>query len=304
VVGNTLRDIRERIDALRADDGRFYLVCARTGERPIPVADARFDSRAAAVEAARVAEEYRSALRRYDPTLGFRDLIVCEDQWISADGVRADSEDLLSFCHDVAGVFLETLSERGYDDVERAVFDDYLDAAEVADRDELCLELLRSLVDALDRHLTASERASLVASAAERLPSPGPGDPDQSILRVSSPSGTAERPVESALARLRDVDLIAGYSVTGTRGNARTWSVTLSEYALAGEEFRGSIAAGEDPDARLPTLPLVVDLLRRVPESDVAVGDATVTEDGWRLSVSTGAATPTGLVSVAVNDVV
>jgi hypothetical protein len=241
VVGNTLRDIRERIDA---------------------------------VEAARVAEEYRAALRRYDPTLGFRDLIVCEDQWISADGVQADSEDLLSFCHDVAGVFFETLSERGYDDVERAVFDDYLDAVEVADRDELCLELLRSLVDALDRHLTASERASLVASAAERLPSPGPGDPDQSILRVSSPSGTAERPVESALARLRDVDLIAGYSVTGTRGNARTWSVTL-----------------------------LVDLLRRVPESDVAVGDATVTEDGWRLSVSTGAATPTGLVSVAVDDV-
>ena len=210
MVGNTLREIRERIDALRAGDGRFYVVCARTGERPVPVADARFDSRATAVEAARVAGEYRSALRRYDPSLAFRDLIVCEDQWISDGDAETDPEDLLSFCHDVAGVFFETLSERGHDEVERAVFDDYLDAAEVPDRDELCLQLLRSLVGALDRHLLPGERASLVVSAAERLPSPGVDETDPSILRASPPRGTAERPVDAALSRLRDVDLISG----------------------------------------------------------------------------------------------
>lgn len=298
MVGNSLREIREHIDALRADEGRFYVVCARTGERPVPVADARFASRATAVEAARVAEEYRSALRRYDPSLAYRDLIVCEDQWISAADAESGPEDLLSFCHDVAGVFFETLSERGYDAVERAVFDDYLDAAEVAARDELCLELLRSLVDALDRHLTPSERASLVESAVDRMPSP---IDDASVLRASPPGERSDRPVDAALSRLRDVDLIADYSVT-EYGRARTRTVTLSEYALA-EGVRGAVAAGEDPDARLPTLPLVVDLLRRVPEANVAVEDATVTDDGWRLTVTTGAPTPAGLVSVAVDGV-
>lgn len=301
MVGNTLREIRERIDALRAGDGRFYVVCARTGERPVPVADARFDSRATAVEAAHVAEEYRSALRRYDPSLAFRDLIVCEDQWITPDDAETDAEDLLSFCHDVAGVFFETLSERGYDEVERAVFDDYLDAAEVVDRDELCLELLRSLVDALDGRLTPAEQATLVASAADRLPAPDAEERD-SILRTSPPRGEAEQPVDATLTRLSDVDLIAGYSVSAAGGHARTRSVTLSEYALA-EDVRASVAAGEDPDARLPTLPLVVDLLRRVPSGAVAIEGATVTEEGWRLAVTTGAESPTGLVSVAVDGV-
>ena len=47
----------------------------------------------------------------------------------------------------------------------------------------------------------------------------------------------------------------------------------------------------------------MADLLRRVPETDVAVGDARVTDDGWRLAVTTGAASPAGLVSVAVDGV-
>ncbi|WP_138797337.1 hypothetical protein [Halostella sp. PRR32] len=103
MVGDTLYEIRDHIDALRSDGGPFYIVCARTGERPVPVADARFDNRNTAAEAARIASEYRTALRRYDPSLPYRDLIVCEDEWVGAEGSEAD--DLIAFCHDVAGVF-------------------------------------------------------------------------------------------------------------------------------------------------------------------------------------------------------
>jgi hypothetical protein len=272
MVGNTLREIREHIDALRADGGPFYLVCARTGERPVPVADARFDDRSTAAEAARTAAEYRTALRRYDPSLPYRDLIVCEDEWVGSGGSNAD--DLIAFCHDVAGVFFEALSEHGYGGIERDVFDDYLAAAETVDRDELCLELLRSLVDALSESLPPEDQAALVAYAADRLPAPDP----------------AENPVDASLARLRDVDLIADYAVTATKGPERNWEVTLSEYALAGT------------NGRLPTLPLVVDLLRRIPDADVTARDARVTDDGWRLTVTAGSeGPPTGLISVDVD---
>lgn len=46
MVGTTLVEIREHIEALADDDGEFALVCGRTGERPIPVAGERFGTRA------------------------------------------------------------------------------------------------------------------------------------------------------------------------------------------------------------------------------------------------------------------
>jgi len=44
-----------------------HLRCGRAGDRPLPAAGNRFPDRATARAAARATEQYRSALRRYDP---------------------------------------------------------------------------------------------------------------------------------------------------------------------------------------------------------------------------------------------
>jgi hypothetical protein len=75
----TLIDIREHIEDLASDAGRYYVVCARTGDRPVPAAGHRFPDRAAARAAARATERYRAALRRYDPRTPRHDLVVRRD---------------------------------------------------------------------------------------------------------------------------------------------------------------------------------------------------------------------------------
>jgi hypothetical protein len=75
----TLRDLRARIERLAAPAGHYRLVCARTGECPVPAAGNRFETRAAAVRAARTTHRYRERLRSYDPRVRFHDLIVCQE---------------------------------------------------------------------------------------------------------------------------------------------------------------------------------------------------------------------------------
>lgn len=79
MIGTTLTDIRERLEGLAGEGGEYVLVCARYGERPVPAADLRFDSRSDARTAARATERYRAALRRYDPQLPRYDVIVCQE---------------------------------------------------------------------------------------------------------------------------------------------------------------------------------------------------------------------------------
>ena len=79
MVGPTLIDIREHIEGLATEDGQYYLRCGRTGDRPVPAAGSRFPDRATARAAAGAIEQYRSALRRYDPQVPYHDLIVCEE---------------------------------------------------------------------------------------------------------------------------------------------------------------------------------------------------------------------------------
>jgi hypothetical protein len=88
VVATTLVEIRERIGALASDDGDYYVVCGRTGDRPVPAAGKRFEGRATARSAARATEQYRSALRRYDPQVPYYDLIVCRDAERRVSGGR------------------------------------------------------------------------------------------------------------------------------------------------------------------------------------------------------------------------
>ena len=75
---STLTGIRERIEALASADGRYYVTCARTGDRPVTAAGHRFPNRATARTAARLTERYRATLRRYDPQTLSYDLIVCQ----------------------------------------------------------------------------------------------------------------------------------------------------------------------------------------------------------------------------------
>lgn len=80
----TLSARRERIDALATATGEYYVVCGRTGQRPVPVDGVWFPDKETATEAARIACAYRSLLRKYDPQTPVHDFVVCQradDRW-------------------------------------------------------------------------------------------------------------------------------------------------------------------------------------------------------------------------------
>lgn len=284
MVGRSLHEIRDRIDALSTDDGPYGIVCGRTGERVVPVADARFEDRASASEAAELAEEYRAALRRYDPRVMVHDPIVSEMAASSSPAADdATSSEFVAFCHDVAAAVFEALSVRGHETVEDAVMESYFDAAEaVTDRDELCVELLRCMARDIDAHLSPRRQARVLETAAATL----------------SSVETAGRPVEAALARLRAKSVVDSYAVetVGSSGDGRR--ITLEGYRL------------RDDGRTVPTLPLVVELLRdsegRGPTggvSSLSLTGGTGTESSCRVTVTfDGRDRPRGLSSVRVGN--
>jgi len=162
MVGPTLIDIREHIDDLATEDGQYYIRCGRTGDQPVPAVSTRFPDRATARAAARATEQYRSALRRYDPQVPYYDLIVCEEtnrdatvtqpresatetpqhrlsEPVITDNTTPERRGLVEFCHRVAGAVFETFFEAGCDAIKSAVIDAYLELAEtISDPDELC----------------------------------------------------------------------------------------------------------------------------------------------------------------------
>ena len=77
--------LRRRIEALASERGEYYLVCSRYGDRPVPADGCRFESCAVARRAARLTEEYRSALRRYDPALPEYDIVVRQTPKLGAE---------------------------------------------------------------------------------------------------------------------------------------------------------------------------------------------------------------------------
>jgi len=259
MVGQTLTGLRDEIEALAAPDGSFRVLCARTGERPVPSGDLRFPDRETAAEAAALTERYREALRRYDPRLPRRDPIVCETPRIpSGPGAQAGPEfedpSLIEFCHRVVAAAFETLVEHGHRGVETAVMDAYLARAEqVADRDRLCLALLRSLAAEVTARLGPAEQTRVLRGTAARLP--GPDETEDAL--------------GAALAQLETASLVAGYAREGDH------SLVVDGYAL------------EPVDGRLPTFPLAVDVLRRRPGEPFGIAAAARSTDGWRLSLST-----------------
>lgn len=279
MIGTTLDDLRDRIESLADDEGRYYLVCGRYGDRPVPATGLRFESRATARAAARATEQYRQALRRYDPQLPHYDVIVCQtperappDRRCPAGGDASvgrpagdpgpspDRPDAVEFCHRVAAAVFETLSQHGHDAVEAAVMDAYFELAEVlTEPTDLCLCLLESMATEVDAGLSPAAQAAVLTDAADRV----------------ELAATASDPVEGAFEELRRHGLLDEYSrspwsvdLDGGPGSA---VVRLSGYALSPR------------DGRLPVLPIAVALARLSADSDPGVVAAAETSDGWRL---------------------
>ncbi|MGB9963934.1 hypothetical protein [Halobacterium sp. CBA1126] len=166
-MGDDLRTMRERLDALASDGGRFYVACARTGERPFPVGGLRFADRETAADAVELAREYRRTLERYDPRAPHYDLVVHE----RTDPVPpADAPSLPDACHDVTGAVFEALAAADYRDAQRTILDAYFAAAEATtDPDDLCVVLLRCTARTLDEELAAREQAAVLRDAANRV---------------------------------------------------------------------------------------------------------------------------------------
>ena len=273
MVGRTLTDLRSEIESLAAPEGGFRVVCARTGERPVPSGEFRFPDRERAVDAAELTEQYRAALRRYDPRLPRHEPIVCEGPQHRSNDQSSPADDfadptLIEFCHRVVAAAFETLVEHDHRGVETAVMDTYLDRAEqVADRDRLCVALLRSVAGEMTSRLAPHEQAAVLRGTASRLP---------------APAETGEDPVVDALAQLEGASLVGGFAVDDADGQ----TLDLDGYAL-------TPVAG-----LLPTLPLAVDVFRRRPAARFGVSAAAPrSSGGWRLTLSTA---ETGLASAPV----
>jgi len=312
MVGTTLVELRARVEALASSCGSYYVVCGRTGERPVPVAGKRFPDRATAARAARATARYRRALRRYDPRLPYYDLIVCEqtgpltpadspeNRSTSAVGAWTllapvldgptgpGRSDRIEFCHRVAAAVFETLSDGPFDGVETAVMDVYFDLAEsVADPDDLCLCLLESTATEIGARLSPRRQAALLTDAAAGL----------------VPATPSSEPVASALTVLQRRGLVGTFTCAPAAidrsSGTRSVAVTLSEYALSPRE------------GRLPVLPLAVELYRHRPAwspTAIRVADADADtaddrKDEWRVTVELGAeADPDGLSSVPIRE--
>ncbi|MFC7203302.1 hypothetical protein ACFQJC_07225 [Haloferax namakaokahaiae] len=303
MVGTTLIQIRTHIETLADEDGPYCLVCGRTGERPVPVAGLRFADRPTAQRAAGAAEQYRTALRRYDPQLPYYDLIVCEDSetrptresavtdpsatdgGASASRRDPDTEATsrtqwrIEFCHNVAAAVFESLCDAGHRVVETAVMDRYFDLAEtVTDPDDLCLRLLESTAMELETHLTPEEQADVLAGAAARL----------------SPPADSDVPIEAILVQLRKLGVVGSYRYlplpATVKADSHTVRFELSEYALSPK------------DGRIPVLPVVLDLYRR--QAVWAPTDCHVErdDDRWLVTLTFSKdEPPVGVASVAIH---
>jgi hypothetical protein len=288
MIGTTLGDIREHIESLASDDGRYYLRCGRFGDRPVPADDLTFQSRAAARAAARATEQYHATLRRYDPQMPFYDVIVCEKPvetapappWEETPDDAGDGDDspevgetvaegIVDFCHTVAGVVFEAIAASSHVGLENAVMETYLETAETIDHpDELCLRLLESIATELDDRLNPAEQATLLRTAASNLPTESVGA-----------GHVGEKPLAGVLGDLQTAGLLDSYRLqpqTGGPSDGVSWRVRLVGYAL-GRQSR-----------RVVTLPLVVALFDRLATGSVTVTDAElIDEQTWALTVAT-----------------
>ncbi|MFC7098551.1 DUF7551 domain-containing protein [Halobaculum marinum] len=311
MIGTTLGDLRRHIDSLADPTGAYRICCGRTGERPVPVAGLAFTDRETARAAIRCGEQYRAALRRYDPQVPVYDLVAveCPDGSLpttpfsqarvpagatgttmpedaAGDGSSASTDrshlpdSAIDLCHTVAGAVFEAIADSPYATLQDAIMDEYLAAAERVDEpDELCLQLLDSIAVELDTRLDDDETARLLRAAGRRL---------------SAREPPAQRdPVTAILDRLQSAGMLGSYAVSTPRVDldqtAGRWRVEVDGYALADHE-----------DDRLVTLPVSVALFGRASVRSAAITNVTrPTSERWRLTAATNpSGGPSGLTRV------
>ena len=266
MVGETLSKIRARIEDLAVDGGEYWVVCGRTGVCPVPVAGARFPDRETAEKAAEAAAAYRAVLRRWDPRAPCYDFIACEEPSRETRTVTppttGETASLTGFCHDVAAAVFETLSAEGYADLESSIMDVYCETADaIDDPDDLCLHLLRTLSFELGARLSEAEQTAILRAAAPELAAPD----------------DTERPLDATLQRLQRLDIVDEYAVDAHTDPAdgSAWTVTITDYALTSRS------------ASLPTLPIAIDLLGRLPGPALTLSDPRRLDDGrWQFELA------------------
>ncbi|MFD1643793.1 DUF7551 domain-containing protein [Halohasta litorea] len=287
MIGTTLSDIRRHIESLASPQGSYYLVCGRTGDQPVPADGLAFDCRPTARAAATATEQYRTALRRYDPQLPCHDVIVCQrsaavrspedpECRLSAEGSTVD------FCHTVAGVVFETIADSSHANPQGAIMDRYLALAEtIAHPDELCLRLIEAIATELDARLTPAEQADVLRAAADRLSVPTPPS--------TTPTARAD-PLDAALESLQSASMLGAYTVDcqSVRCASTRWELTLKDYPLGSDDH-------------VVTLPLVVECFRRLSAVDLriyGVERTATTPPSWRLTLTATADGSGGPLSV------
>jgi len=285
MIGTTLSDIRRHIESLAARNGDYYLICGRTGDRPVPADGLAFDCRPTARAAATATEQYRTALRRYDPQLPCYDVIVCQrsaavrspedtECRLAAEGSTVD------FCHTVAGVVFETIADSPHGTLQSAIMDRYLALAEtIAHPDELCLRLIEAIATELDARLSPGEQAEILRAAAERLSTPTP-----------PPTAASTDPLETALDSLQSVSMLETYTLDcqSVRCASTRWALTLEDYSLGSHD-------------RVVTLPLVVECFRRLSAVDLRISGVervATTPPSWQLTITATADGSGGPLSV------
>lgn len=244
-MGDDLRTTRERLYRIADGDGRFYVACARTGERPFPVGGLRFADRETAASAADLARAYRRTLERYDPRAPQYDLVVHER---TAPVPAADAPTLPDACHDIAGAVFEALSAGGHADAERAVLDAYFAAAEATtDLDDLCVVLLRCTASTLEAELAPAERADVLRDAARRADvAANAAGVDEALAAVAgadlassvAKAGDSWRFRPTVHVRDAAVTLPAAVAVLAVRPDANP------VFDRAGEQVRARLAGG------------------------------------------------------------
>lgn len=298
--GLTLHRLREHVETLAVGDGSYYVVCARTGQRPVPVAGRRFPDRSTARSAARAATLYRAPLRSYDPRTPHYDLVVCEepDLGFSRAGPAADPADSpgigmargpdataettgrrVEFCHDIAAAAFEAVVDADHEAVQASLVDAYLELAEAeSDPDELCLRLLESMAMELGDSLEPAAQADVLVDAAGRLDPPG---------------GPTE-PLGATFSRLQRVGLVGGYARSPWsvgEGSGGPSAVHLSGYALSPR------------DGRLPILPVAIEFVRRRPARPPPTFRVLDVDEGWLLTVAIAPdREPAGLATAPIGD--
>lgn len=285
----TLDDIRDHIEALASESGSYALLCARYGERPVPTQGLRFESRATARAAARATEQYRAALRRYDPELPVYDVVVQQkpDSAWETDAAdegpfparppsRGSDRRLVEFCHRTAAAVFESLVDGNYDTVGAAVMERYYRQVEDEEPDQLCRSLLEGMAEELSARLSPEAQVDVLTTAAGRL----------------GPRSRAAEPVAAAFTDLQGCGLVGEFTRSDwSVGDDGTHSVAvrLSEYALSPR------------DGQLPVLPIVVDLLRRGMLQPPTSMSVEPTDEGWELTlVLAREAEPNGLTTAPI----